>query len=285
MTTRTRYSLRPMRALGILLFGLVQPLLSTAQTLPVLTYNIRYANEHDRKNGWELRKDALASTVLENKPMIIGLQEALREQLAYLKSRWTDYDVFGVGRDDGFEGGEFAPIFYDKSAFDLLEGRTVWLSPTPDRPSKGWDATCNRIVTLVILRERSSGDSLWIANTHWDAEGKEARHQSARIVCDLLAGPIARGRRAIFMGDLNSKAHEEPVGQLREHLTDSCPKGKRCRGTFNGFNRLPLFSKRIDYVWLSPGDWGVEQYRVPRPKVGCRQVSDHFPVVVGLLRK
>ena len=253
-----------------------------AQTYTVMTYNIRYENGHDRKDRWELRKEALANTVLGNKPAIIGLQEVLHGQLAYLKERWPAYAHFGVGRDNGSEGGEFAPVFYDTAMFTLLEGRTIWLSPTPGAPSMGWDATCNRIVTLVILRDRSTGDSLWLANAHWDAEGKEARHQSARIVYDLLTGPIARGNRTIFMGDLNARSREEPIRYLRDRLTDACPKGRTGRGTFNGFKRLRVLSKRIDYVWLTPERWSVETYGVPHPKVNCRQVSDHFPVVVRL---
>lgn len=255
---------------------------SNAQVIPVVTYNIRYANAHDNKDGWERRKDALASAVLAQEPGIIGLQEVLREQLAFLKDRWPAYAHFGVGRDDGRDGGEFAPVFYDTSRFVILEGTTIWLSPTPDVPSRGWDATCNRIVTLAVLRDRSSGDSLWVANTHWDAEGKEARQQSAFVVCGLLAGPIARGQRIIFMGDLNAKSREGPIRYLRDRLSDACPKGRRGRGTFNGFNRLRLFSKRIDYVWLSPGKWEVDGYEVRHPKVKCRQVSDHFPVIVRL---
>ena len=254
----------------------------SSQTCTVLTYNIRYANGHDRKDRWDVRKEALAATVLEHGPGIIGLQETLREQLAFLKERWPGYAVFGVGRDDGREGGEFAPVFYDTTAFTLLSGRTVWLSPTPEVPSMGWDATCNRIVTLVILRERSTGDSLWVANTHWDAVGREARKQSARIVSELLKAPLARGRRTLFMGDLNARSGEASIAQLLETMTDACPKGRTGRGTFNGFKRLRLFSKRIDYIWLSPEGWTVEAYDVPRPKVRCRQVSDHFPVVVRL---
>lgn len=265
-----------------LLSGLFTPVLLAAQSYAVMTYNIRYENGHDRKDRWELRKEALATVVLEQKPQILGLQEVLLGQLDFLKERWPTYAHFGVGRDNGFESGEYAPVFYDTATFELLEGRTVWLSATPDTPSMGWDATCNRIVTLVILRDRSSGDSLWVANTHWDAEGREARHQSARIMYDLLAGPMARGRRTIFMGDLNAKSGEEPVRYLRERLMDACPKGRACRGTFNGFKRLRILSKRIDYFWLAPDRWKVEDYAVPHPKVKCRQVSDHFPVVVRL---
>lgn len=271
-----------MRTILLSLIGLFGAPAICAQDYPVLTYNIRYANGHDDKDRWDLRKEALANTVLEQRPALIGLQEVLREQLAFLKGKWPSYESFGVGRDDGFEGGEFAPVLFDTTRFRLIEGRTVWLSPTPDSPGKGWDATCNRIVSLVVLSDRSTGDSLWVANTHWDAEGRTARSESARMICELLSGPIARGKRTIFMGDLNAKSCERPVKYLREYMTDACPKGQRGRGTFNGFRRLRLLSKRIDYVWLAPERWNVERYDVLHPKVAGRQVSDHFPVIVSL---
>ena len=71
-----------------LLLSVCGPMMLVAQTYTVMTYNIRYANGHDSKNRWELRSEALANTVLEHKPQIIGLQEVLHEQLTYVKDRW-----------------------------------------------------------------------------------------------------------------------------------------------------------------------------------------------------
>ena len=48
---------------------------------------------------------------------IIGMQEVLVNQLNYLKSNLKDYDFVGVGREDGKEKGEYAPIFYRKDRF------------------------------------------------------------------------------------------------------------------------------------------------------------------------
>jgi endonuclease/exonuclease/phosphatase family metal-dependent hydrolase len=265
--------------------ALIAPALLSAQALTVMTYNIRYANAHDGKNAWEHRKEAVAQCVIDHGPAIFGLQEVLRDQLEFLKSTWPAYAYFGVGRDDGDGSGEFAPVFFNPALFDLMDGRTIWLSPTCDVPSRGWDATCNRIVTLVILRDRSTGDSLWVANTHWDAVGSEARVQSARIVRELLKDPVARGKRVIFMGDLNARSSEASIDLLREFMFDACPKGRSHRGTFNAFHRLRMFSKRIDYIWLSPDTWLVEHYRIHHPKVRGRQASDHFPVTVRLIAR
>lgn len=47
----------------------------------------------------------------------------------------------GVGRDDGYQAGEYSPIFYNSDLYESISHEYVWLSPTPSVPgSKGWDA-------------------------------------------------------------------------------------------------------------------------------------------------
>jgi|GEM_PF-377548 len=258
---------------------------SAAQDYTVLTYNIRYDNANDGLDRWDLRKEALAIDVMAHKPQLIGLQEALSHQVEFLDQRWGGYTRFGVGRDDGKAKGEFSPVYVDSTVFALVEGRTVWLSPACDMPSKGWDAACERIATLVILRDKSNGDSLWVVNTHWDHVGVEARRQSARMVQEILSPALTRGRRVILMGDLNATANDEPIALLDKWLDDSCPADRANEGTFNGFKLDQTTFKRIDYVWLSPLDWVVLAYDVPHPLTNGRHLSDHFPVVVQLRAK
>jgi len=41
---------------------------------------------------------------------------------------FPDYQFVGVGRDNGKEKGEFAPLFYNANQFTLLDSSTFWLS-------------------------------------------------------------------------------------------------------------------------------------------------------------
>src|SRR3546814_15261924 len=50
------------------------------------------------------------------------------------------YQFVGVARDDGKDKGEFSPLGFRRDRFTLVGSGTFWLSPTPDTPSKGWDA-------------------------------------------------------------------------------------------------------------------------------------------------
>lgn len=59
------------------------------------------------------------------------------------------YGHVGVGRDDGKRAGEYSPIFYDRTKFELVKWKTIWLSPRPDVPgSKGWDAVSSLAYSL-----------------------------------------------------------------------------------------------------------------------------------------
>lgn len=47
----------------------------------------------------------------------------------------------GVGRDDGKQAGEYAPIYYRNDRFQPLSVEHIWLSQTPQQVgSRGWDA-------------------------------------------------------------------------------------------------------------------------------------------------
>ncbi|HTG55005.1 MAG TPA: endonuclease/exonuclease/phosphatase family protein, partial [Niabella sp.] len=138
--------------------------------LKVGSYNIRYDNHGDRDkgNGWLQRVAAITSIIQWEDIDVLGMQEVLSHQLNDMRTTLQEYSCFGVGRDDGKEKGEFAPIFFRKDKFALLDSGVFWLSETPDQPSKGWDAALPRICTWVHLKERSTARDFWFFNLHMD---------------------------------------------------------------------------------------------------------------------
>jgi hypothetical protein len=93
---------------------------------------------------------------------IIALQEVLHGQLvdilATLNRHAPDkWKYIGVGRDDGNTRGEYSPIFYNTDVHDLISWRSFWLSETPDRPGRGWDASSVRICTVGRFGFKGSG--------------------------------------------------------------------------------------------------------------------------------
>lgn len=126
-----------------------------SQEIKVLSYNIRYDNQDDGLDSWTAskRNQKVASLLNELNADVIGIQEALHHQLTYLNNQLIQYKWIGVGRDDGKIEGEHAPIFYNHKKLKLKKWGYFWLSETPNKPSKGWDANCcNRIATWQFLK-------------------------------------------------------------------------------------------------------------------------------------
>ena len=254
--------------------------------IKVMTYNIKYDDKNDQVNGWSIRKDDLVGLIQYHHPGIIGTQEGLKNQLDYMKQQLTGYDYVGVARDDGKEKGEYSAIFYDARAFRLIGQETFWLSATPDRPSKGWDAALPRICTRAVLEQRSSGLRFNVFNVHFDHVGVEARKQSVSLILDTI-NKVAGDDPVILIGDFNFEPDKEPYRIATAKLRDSrktsqtTPYGPEA--TFNGFAFDKRPESRIDYVFIND-QLRVLHYATLSDSKDMRYPSDHFPVIVTLER-
>ena len=59
-------------------------LCSPAETLRVMTFNVRYPNPGDGANAWPARRDLLVETIRARRPDVIGTQELFYEQGQYI---------------------------------------------------------------------------------------------------------------------------------------------------------------------------------------------------------
>ncbi len=256
------------------------------QDLKLMTYNLRYDNPGDGENAWPARKENLLSQVLFYGPDVLGTQEGLEHQVEWLNEKMTDYKVVGEGRADVKEKGkgEFSAIFYNATMFKALKNGTFWLSETPDKPSRGWDASLNRICTYVLLQDRSTGTGFWVFNTHFDHRGRTARKGSAKLILQKIGEFNKDGLPVFLMGDFNATPEDEPVKLIVKELCDSrnmCdlpPFGPE--GTYNGFDVCKNPEKRIDYIFVSRQKVAVKKYAVLAEVKDLKFPSDHLPVYI-----
>ncbi|MBP1648548.1 MAG: hypothetical protein H6Q30_1993 [Bacteroidetes bacterium] len=259
--------------------------------LRIMTYNIRYDNPGDGINSWSQRKEFISSLMLFHGADIVCIQEGLIQQVRYLHDVLEGFDYCGVGRDDGKEAGEFSAIFYRKGMFDLLADSTLWLSPTPSLPSKGWDAALPRIVTWASFRLKSGGRSFFVFNTHFDHMGEIARRESARLLTAQIPR-IAGISPAILAGDFNSGEKDSAYQILLRPVSGSPPLKDSyiisrlphhgVAPTFFGFDaRTQDPGQRIDYVFVSGGVTVMRHGTLTDFRDG-RFPSDHLPVLVEL---
>ena len=197
----------------ILLFFLQVNLYS--QTMEIMTYNIKYLNETDGENSWSNRKDNFTNQLKFYEPGIFGVQEAVLEQLQHIKKNLNGYKYLGEGRDGG-EKGEFSAIFFNTEKFENLEEGTFWLSETPSKPSKGWDAAYPRICTYAKFRNLETEEEFWVFNTHFDHVGEQARKKSSRMILEKMESINEEGLPAILMGDFNLEPETEEVKFLSD---------------------------------------------------------------------
>lgn len=259
-------------------------------SLNVMTFNIRLNTISDSLNAWPYRKDKAASQILYHEAHIVGVQEALHDQMMDLQQRLPQYKYAGVGRDDGKTKGEYSAIFYDTARLQVIKSATFWLSLTPEiAGSKSWDAAITRIVTWAKMKDRKTKKVFFVFNTHFDHIGKVARKESALLILKKVK-EIAGNTPAIITGDFNSKPADEPIQVLvdkadPDYLVDTKEISQTPHygptGTFNGFKSKETDDEPIDYIFIK-GKWKVLSHATISQTWQGRFASDHFAVLAEL---
>ena len=250
-----------------------------------MSYNIRVDVPSDNPT-WAERRPHMAAQIAFVDPDILGVQEAQPHMVDYLAEQLPGYDRYGLGRDDG-RVGESATLFWKRDRFEPLRTGTFWCSPTPEVPSKGWDAAYPRTVTRVVLRDRRDGRLLDVRNTHFDHVGAVARERCAALVAQMAPVEIDGVRAAVvLMGDFNTGPGTPPYETIvASGLTDArgaSPVVFGPAGTFNAFDiARDNDGVAIDHLFIGSG-LAVERFGVLTDSFGGRVISDHFPLVADL---
>ena len=284
-----------MKYFGLILL-MITSSISFSQSVSVMTYNIRLDTESDGINQWKNRPDKVVALIKKHNPDLLGVQEALHNQMMDLQKGLSEYAFVGGGRDDGKEKGEYSAIFYKKDKFEVIKEKTLWLSETPEVPgSKSWDAAITRVVTFAVLKDKASGKSFIYANTHFDHIGKEARKNSASLIKTFLREFIAEASLektkkeipVLASGDFNSEPTDGPyltmINGKDITLFDSRP-ATNLTGTFCGFEVGKMECRTIDYVFYS-ARWKTSNYKVIQDHDGKYYPSDHLPVMATFTLK
>ena len=257
-----------------------------AQSLKLMTYNIRLDVESDGENKWSNRKDYFTSQIQFYEPDIFGVQESKPNQVLDIASALPAYDYIGVGRD-GIGQGESSNIYYKKNRFQLLQNSTFWLSETPDTISKGWDAAFNRVCTYALFKDLKTKKTFWVFNTHLDHKGELARTNGIQLILSKIASVNTKKYPVIFMGDFNSNPTENRILSLKKEMIDardvSEEKPFGPSGTFNGFKHNEAVTECIDYIFISKNsNFNVKKYAVLSDSKNLRYPSDHLPVYIEI---
>ncbi|MCL2023902.1 MAG: endonuclease/exonuclease/phosphatase family protein [Oscillospiraceae bacterium] len=249
--------------------------------LTVVSFNIRYYNLNTDKNErhWFNRAHQVAQTVASHEPDIAGFQEVKRVQTAYLASVLEGYDYVNAYRSL-IISAEGCPIFFRTDKYELLDDGMFWLSETPEKRGRGWDAAHNRIAVWAVLREKATDRQFAVFNTHFDHKGVTAREKAAELIAQRVA---ALDMPVVFMGDLNATPETPMYNTIAATLADTSDIAldTMSGGTFNAWvgreDGLP-----IDYIFVTPDSFHVFEYFIDKEKSAESFPSDHYAIVARM---
>lgn len=262
------------------------PQFASAQSseLKVMSYNIRLGSATDGTNSWMYRCPATLEMLEDQKPDVVGLQEALRDQVMFIEEFTKDYDYVGVGREDGKKEGEHMAIFWNKKTVKLMKWGTFWLSETPEKPSMGWDAACYRTATWALMKDKRTGEKFYFVNTHLDHVGVEARKNGLKLIVERIGQINPEGYPMVLTGDFNIKPSAPELKDL-----DACMKSARkvalttdSHNTFNNWGKAKS-DMIIDYIYISGFSSCLEYQTVTKKYAQRTYISDHYPIFARLI--
>jgi endonuclease/exonuclease/phosphatase family metal-dependent hydrolase len=254
--------------------------------LDVMTFNIRTAAGRDGQDAWPFRKELVAETIDRFDPEVVGLQEVLGEQTAYLENALPQYRWLGVDR--GLNGGtglsEATPIFYRYDVLAPIESGTFWLGDPPRATSRRRRGS--RIVTWARFHHLETAQQIYVFNTHFSPrEGPRQLDAVARI--NERIATLPPGSAVVVMGDFNAYAGSSETWRVATSrgLGDAWELAGERHGpavTSNGFGPPPEWEgARIDWI-LVGGPIDVPSISTIVHSVGGRYPSDHYPVMATL---
>jgi endonuclease/exonuclease/phosphatase family metal-dependent hydrolase len=281
------------RAICILLASISLTTLLDAAPLELTfaSYNIRYENKEDRAwRSWPDRLQRLVATIRRMNPDVLGVQEALHAQVADLRLSLTDYEFYGVGRDDGRKQGEYSGIFFRRQRLtvDPSDAGTFWLSDTPQQPgSMTWGNRIPRISTWLHLRDNNSGRGITVFNTHWDHIHQGSREKAAALISQRIDVRIHRDEPVVLLGDFNATEGNSAVDLLAGRIAgwshsmlDTYQRlhaGEKDRRTLHFWKNNKDGWAKVDHI-LASKPCQIIAAEIGYPAVNVNPASDHFPV-------
>ncbi|HEY0659895.1 MAG TPA: endonuclease/exonuclease/phosphatase family protein [Lysobacter sp.] len=253
---------------------------ASAQTLRVMSFNVRLPLDADGANRWEQRRELMVRTIREQDPDVIGTQELYALQGDYLVAKIPEYTWFGRGRSGKPGDDERMGVFYRRDRFRVLESGDFWLSDTPDVPgSITWGHLFPRMVTWALFERIGDSRRFYLFNTHlpYREQDDEARLRGALAILQRLR-TLPDDVPVVLTGDFNTApdgcVHKQLVALLQDAWS-AAPHREGPDGSYHAFTGQP--QKRIDWI-LFRGLRAEAARTITRQEDG-RYPSDHFPVM------
>lgn len=256
--------------------------------LRIMTYNIKNAYSVKDVQLRYARIIKLCEQINDYEPDIMGIQEADapwmgEDETGDINASFpvclNKYAFVGQSRQD--PTGEWAPIFYLKDKFELIDSGTFWLSDTPNTASKTWDSGHNRICTWAVLQNIKTKQQFTHFNTHFDLS-EISRQKSIDVVLKKVK---TAQTPVILSGDFNLHQGSSIYKKVLKNGFDDSKKIAKSKINFCTLNLYRYTNVRFfpiaDFMFFSKNDFSISKYQIDNNYLfDNNYISDHFPVIV-----
>lgn len=249
------------------------------EPITVMTQNVRNLNDPDG-NSITRRAKRLAQLIELYQPDIIGTQEVTQPWDDFFRAKYADtYGIVGTFADGiGTTAGSMSGIMYKLDRFELVESGYFWLSDTPQEISKLEESNKPRTCSWALLKDKKSGKTFLMSNTHLDTTSDEVRLAQYQVIAEQLADKYAQ-YPSVLTGDFNALPDSTTYAEATKTFSDPhlTAKNKATDIAFTFHNYGKEAEKRLDYCFYNDG-FVAENYRILTEQFDG-YVSDHYGVL------
>ena len=263
-------------------------------------------NQAPATRTWALSKDAVADLIAKIGCDIMAFQEVTepcRDDLRELIAKKRGGKKYELWWENSYPQGHTTivgnSVLYNKRKFELSNKKVYYISPTPTKPSTGWDEVrFYRTAFTATVTHKPTGRRFFLICTHGPlARGASSHYGDVLIWIDKECN--TEKLPTIAMGDMNAWPGQPFLDTMKTHYKD-CYDEAAVRGpeigTYASSKELETHfaapRRRIDHIYFHSTDKGsfeVHSYKVNRDKypIGGKMhyPSDHNPVYVDMTLK
>ena len=258
----------------------------------IISLNLRYAHSADMNNQGA-REPRIVDFVKRYRPAVMGVQEcepfwrerllATIGELGYVPAQ---SEIFGDDEKSAFKNF----IWYDSQSNELIEGGKIWLSETPNVPSKGFGSRFYISAGYAVVKNKVTGECLAYVNTHLDAFKPLVRIDEICVLKAKIKELESKGYSVFVTGDFNDDQDSDVYRAMTEELLDARATAKISTemNTYNFCNSegtiVPSEKyRRLDYCFYNGRNTGasVDKFDVV-DRWTNGYMSDHNALVIDV---
>lgn len=248
----------------------------------IMTQNLRATQKKDgESNSYMARAPRVYNQVKKYDTDIVCFQECTKTWKSILTVMLNPFEYECVS---GYNSkGLSNPIYIKKDKFEILDSDTMVITDEYVSDGKTQES---RVASWAKVKDKETGETMVIVNTHYDAKSKKNQVASSQIIKDKVAE--LNPDNYIVTGDFNldsstnKEAYDIMANNGSKNMAEASRKEGiqgRNEGTFHNFGKIPVQErKQIDYFFGSDS-LNSDFFSVVNDTYDNQYVSDHNGIV------